>query len=95
MVNKLSCCARGATIIQHLPNLVERIDNIPARQWKKVRIQNSDGKGITLKLYEEREKIKGYDGEIRQICIKGHGKIKPAIIIANEFDLSEEVIVRK
>lgn len=83
------------TIRRRGKNLVDRIDNIPAGQWKKVRIQNADGKGRTLKLYEERVKIKDYDGEIRQICIKGHGKIKPAIIITNEFDLSEEVIVRR
>ena len=74
---------------------MDRIDNIPSEQWKKVRIQNADGKGRTLKVYEEKVNIKGYDGEIRQICITGHGKIKPAIIITNEFDLSKEAIVRK
>jgi len=83
------------TIRRRGKSLVDRIDNIPSEQWKKVRIQNADGKGRTLKVYEEKVNIKGYDGEIRQICITGHGKMKPAIIITNEFDLSKEAIVRK
>jgi hypothetical protein len=83
------------TIRHRGKNLVERINSIPAGQWKKIRVPRANGKGRTVRIYEERVKIKGYEGEIRQICITGHGKIKPAIIITNEFDLSAEEIVRR
>jgi hypothetical protein len=39
--------------------------------------------------------LNGYDKEIRQITITGNGKIKPAIIITNDFDLPIEQIIRK
>ena len=47
--------------------------------------------------YEQREiKISGYgDKYIRQISITGHGKIKPALIITNDFVVSLESIIRK
>ena len=49
----------------------------------------------TLNIYEEEVILKGYDGMVRQICITGHGKIKPAIIITNDFSLSAAEIVRR
>ncbi|MEI6435664.1 MAG: transposase, partial [Bacteroidota bacterium] len=39
--------------------------------------------------------LQGYVGTIRQIAITGNGKIKPAIIITNDFGLPLEQIVRK
>ena len=39
--------------------------------------------------------LQGYGGEIRQIAVTGHGKIKPALIITNDFNLSCEAVVRK
>jgi hypothetical protein len=39
--------------------------------------------------------LTGYDQDIRQITITGNGKIKPAVIITNDTDLTTEQIVRK
>ena len=36
-----------------------------------------------------------YNKNIRQICITGHGKIKPAIIITNDFEIKLDKIIRK
>lgn len=83
------------TIRRRGKNLVERINGIPSEKWNKIRVLRSNGRGRIVKIHEEKVRIKSYDEEIRQICITGHGKIKPAIIITNEFDLSAERIVRK
>jgi len=32
---------------------------------------------------------------MRQVAITGHGKIKPALIITNDFDIKTEALVRK
>jgi hypothetical protein len=83
------------TIRRRGAKLVERIAKIKSSEWKKVRIKRSNDKGRNVKVFEESATIKGYEGEIRQIYLTGNGKIKPAIIITNDFDTSVEDIIRK
>ena len=83
------------TIRRRGKNIVERIEQIPDKQWKQIRVPRANGQSRTVRIYEERAKIKGYDGELHQIYITGNGKIKPAIIITNTFEASAEEIVRK
>jgi len=83
------------TIRRRGVKLVEEIRNIPNREWKKINVEQSGNKKRTIKVYEKVLQIKGYNKEIRQIYITGNGKIKPAIIITNDFDKSIKDIVRK
>lgn len=83
------------TIRRKGKNMVDRLDKIPANQWKIKRIETGDNKSRNLKVFEEEVKLKDYDGLVRQISITGNGEIKPGIIITNDFDLSIEKIVRK
>lgn len=78
-------------------NVVEEIQNIPKSEWKKVRIMKTDGKYRTLYAHDQKIIMEGYNKNkpIRQICITGHGKIKPALVITNEFDLKTEELIRK
>jgi predicted DNA-binding protein YlxM (UPF0122 family) len=71
-------------------------------QWKTIRVEASGLKKRTLKVYEQIITLTGYKDEktgkaksIRQIVITGHGKIKPAVILTNDFDLPVEAVVRK
>ena len=70
--------------------------------WKTVRVEASGLKKRTLKVWEQHVTLTGYKDEktgeaklIRQIVITGHGKIKPAVIITNDFDLKIEFLIRK
>ena len=83
------------TIRRRGKNLVDKIENQPSSKWKKVRVEAAGNKKRTMKVYEEEVNLIGYQGKVRQINITGHGKIKPAIIITNDFDLALEKIVRK
>ncbi len=83
------------TIRRRGKNLVEKIDKLPNTMKRKIHVMNADGKGRTLRVNDQNIFLKGYEDTIRQISITGHGKIKPALIITNEFDLSVEDIVRK
>ena len=47
------------------------------------------------KSHEEIVFLKGYDKKIRQLAIAGSGKIQPALIITNDFDLPLKTIIRK
>jgi len=55
----------------------------------------SNGKGRTVTVCEEVTTLTDYKGEVRQVFIAPKGRIKPAIIITNDFDLKLETLVRK
>jgi len=75
--------------------ILDRIAKLPAKGWKDVKVECAGNKTRTLHVYDEMVVLNGYDKEIRQITITGNGKIKPAIIITNDFDLPIEKIIRK
>jgi transposase len=83
------------TIRRRGKNIVENLNNIPKTQWKNTRVETGNGKKRNIKTFDSKVKIKGYGGEIRQVAVTGNGKIKPALIITNEYDLPVEQIVRK
>lgn len=67
-----------------------------------IRVEASGMKKRTLKVCDEIIAIRGYCDQktekpkrLRQITITGHGKIKPALIITNDFDMKRDEIVRK
>jgi len=83
------------TIRRRGKNIVEEIDNYPKHSWKIIRVQQSGNKKRTLKVNEQTVFLKGYNKQIRQITITGNGRIKPAIIITNDFDIKLHDIVTK
>ena len=83
------------TIRRRGKNIVERLENLPKNQWKTVRVERAGNKKASLKVLDEIVYLRNYNNNIRQISITGHGKIKPATIITNDFDLPVEQIVRK
>lgn len=83
------------TIRKRGKNLVKELQDLPASEWKTVTVKTSHGKTRKLKVRENSVVLKQYDKEIRQIAITGHGKIKPAILITNDFEMSLSDIIRK
>ena len=83
------------TIRRRGKNIVNRLEKLPKENWKKVRIERAGNKKASIKVLDETVWLKKYDNDIRQVNITGHGKIKPATIITNDFDLPVEQIVRK
>jgi transposase len=83
------------TIRRRGKNIIDRLEQIPVKMKKTIRVEMAGNKKRSLKVLDEGIYLKGYEGTIRQISITGHGKIKPAIIITNDFDLKVEKIVRK
>jgi transposase len=94
-LSKLSKDIKFLTIRRRGPKIVKELDSKPASAWKRVRVPMLDGKGRWLKVIDEKTFLKDYGDELRQIAITGHGKIKPALIITNDFDKPCTEIVRK
>ena len=83
------------TIRRRGKKIVEEINNLPKSSWKTQRVACAGNKNRTLKINDSIISLKGYGEKIRQIAITGHGKIKPALIITNDFDLKSNEVIRK
>lgn len=83
------------TIRRRSQSLINKANNLSQSNWKKVRVPCGDNKNRDIYAYEETIELSGYEGKMRQIYIKGHGKIKPAVIITNDMDVTIATIVRK
>ena len=88
------------TIRRRGGKMIEQIQQITT--WKTIRVEQSGLKKRTLKVYEQYVTLPGYTDEktgqaktIRQIVITGHGKIKPAVMLSNDFEMPVEAVVRK
>lgn len=83
------------TIRRRGKNIVENLNKKPASAWKKIRVPMADGKGRTLKVIDDKVSLRDYGDKIRQISITGHGKIKPALLITNDFDRPCDEMIKK
>ena len=83
------------TIRRRGKKIVEEINAIEKSKWNKKRIECAGNKKRNLRIYDSKIELKRYGKKIRQVAITGHGKIKPALIITNDFEIKVEEIVRK
>ena len=83
------------TIQRKSKSLNEKTDQIPASEWKTVKIEKANHKSRNVAYCESRTVNNLYgDQELRQIFIKGNS-IKPATILTNEFSLKAEEVIRR
>ncbi len=78
------------------------VEGINSMKFKTIRVEMAGLKKRLLKVSDQAITLKGYydlktqkPKQIRQICITGNGKIKPAFIILNDFEISANEAVRK
>ncbi|MEE9302244.1 MAG: transposase [Thiotrichaceae bacterium] len=70
------------------------IDNInKLKSWKRIHITHAKRKYPHPQIHESFVTLRDYDGELRQIIIRGNGHEKPAFLITNDFDASLELLV--
>jgi transposase len=83
------------TIQRRSKNLEARIASLPKERWTDIRIEKANNKHRVVTVAEETTLLPKYNKNIRQIFIKGGNRVKPAVIITNDFVLPLEKIVRK
>lgn len=83
------------TIRRRGKKIVEEIESLPKEDWKQVRVPMANGKTRLLRINDKTVFIRNYGKELRQITITGHGRIKPALIITNDFEINQEDVIRK
>jgi hypothetical protein len=71
--------------------LVESLDTLVP--WKSIHIPHAKRKFQNPQIHESSISIKHYEGELRQIVIRGNGRETPAFLITNDIETSPERIV--
>jgi hypothetical protein len=61
--------------------------------WKRITIGHEKRKYQNPLIYESTVPLRDYDGEVRQIVMRGNGREKPAFIITNDQETPVELIV--
>jgi hypothetical protein len=75
---------RGSQLLQQ----VDRIED-----WKRIHIPHAKRKYPHPLVHESMVSLRGYQGDLRQIIMKGNGHEKPTFIITNDEDLPVELVV--
>ncbi|HDR15613.1 MAG TPA: transposase [Desulfobacteraceae bacterium] len=61
--------------------------------WRRINIPHDKRKYPQPLIHESRVELRGYEGELRQIVLRGNGREKPSFLITNDFDGPAELIV--
>jgi hypothetical protein len=61
--------------------------------WTRITIPHAKRKYPNPMVHESRVTLREYEGELRQIVMKGNGHEKPTFLITNDFDLPVELVV--
>lgn len=82
---------RFITLRRRGKRLLEDLEEIT--EWKRVHIPHPKRKFPNPQVHDSRVSLRGYDGELRQVVVRGNGREKPAFIITNDPDAPVEMIV--
>jgi hypothetical protein len=83
------------TIRRRGKRLVEELNALPQAAWKTIRVQAAGGRHQTLQVHEQVLPLPSYGHPIRQLALAGTGRIKPALLITNDFEISLDQVIRK
>jgi transposase len=72
-------------------NLLENTDHLGP--WKRINIAHAKRKYPNPLVYESFITLRDYEGDIRQVIVRGNGHEKPAFLISNDFDTPLELLV--
>jgi len=61
--------------------------------FRRIHIPHEKRKFPNPLVHESTIQLRGYDGDVRQVIVRGNGHEKPAFLISNDFDTHVEVLV--
>lgn len=62
-------------------------------EWRSIHLENTRRKYPNPQVHESRIQLRGYEGELRQIIVRGNGREKPSFVITNDFVSTTEEVV--
>ena len=72
-------------------NLIKSVAKLSP--WRKIHIPHPKRKFRNPLVHDAAITLRGYDGRIRQVVVRGNGHEKPAFVVTNDFDMPVELVV--
>jgi len=72
-------------------NMLDKIDGFDP--WKRINIPHAKRKYSNPMVYESFITLPDYEGDLRQVIVRGNGHEKPAFLISNDFMAPLELLV--
>lgn len=86
---------RFLTLRRRSRQMLARIYSLPASMWTRVSLRSLTRKYRTPRVLEERVKVKGYNGELRQLSIIDLGHEEPTILLTNDFKSKPAALITR
>lgn len=75
---------RGEKLLSEVANLTG---------WQKIHIPHDKRKYPNPQVHESIIPLREYEGQVRQVIIRGNGREKPSFLVSNDFDKPVEMLV--
>ncbi len=62
-----------------------RVERLPAETWQHCQVTQAKGKRRQIHYVDERIRLEGYDGDLRQRIVTGLGQESPTFLLANDL----------
>jgi transposase len=72
------------TIRRRGRGMLDRVERLPAKDWKGCQVRQAKGRMRAVHYVEEKVKLTGYTGEVRQIIVRGLGREEPTFFLTND-----------
>jgi hypothetical protein len=82
---------RFITLRRRGKNMLDGIDELGP--WKRINVPHAKRKYPNPLVHESFITLQDYEGELRQVIVRGNGHEKPAFLISNDFDTPLELLV--
>lgn len=81
------------TIRRRGSSILRRLAALPESHWEKAVIDIPKRRHQHIRYVDERIKLQDYEGEARQIAVKGLGREHPTLFLTNNFEASPRELV--
>jgi transposase len=73
------------TIRRRGSGMLERVRRLPAESWEHCQVTQAKGKRRQIRYVDERVRLDGYDGDLRQLIVTGLGHESPTFVLTNDL----------
>jgi transposase len=73
------------TIRRRGSGMLERVRRLPTESWQHCQVTQAKGKRRQVRYVDERARLDGYDGDLRQLIVTGLGHESPTFILTNDL----------